>query len=333
MIDTRIVYGFKGAGKTSYILDCIINDFFYKDASTLILCFEKGKQEYDEQALSERNARVIYYDGQKDIGEFCLDPIRKYDPDRIYVEMNAQILMLREKFPDAMNVTYAVTLVDFSTLDQHLAKNIQALGRMVSGSQQIIFLHCGSKDLLAPYSQEFRLLNPEASYLRRDPMGYHEKAFELFVPYSLEPDEITIGTDEYLAFWLDAADHPEHYEGKLLRFKDALELKHFKGPDVWSAGRLVMTCCMSDLQFMSLELTGDLALSLHGGWITLEAAGWTGKDEYGRKVLKLELKQFGNSAPPGSVILKPQGFSQRADAVYAPAVELDMSAGIFRKTQ
>ena len=48
-----------------------------------------------------------------------------------------------------------------------------------------------------PYSA-FRLMNPDASYLRQDPMGYHEKAFSLFLPFSLDEDEITITEDWYL---------------------------------------------------------------------------------------------------------------------------------------
>ena len=37
-IDTRLVCGFLNAGKTTYIQDCIFNDFFHRYGSVLILC-------------------------------------------------------------------------------------------------------------------------------------------------------------------------------------------------------------------------------------------------------------------------------------------------------
>ena len=45
-------------------------------------------------------------------------------------------------------------------------------------------------------------------------MGYHERAFDLFVPFDLTADGVTISEGEYLAFYLDACDHPKHYAGE-----------------------------------------------------------------------------------------------------------------------
>lgn len=297
-IDTRIVYGFKGAGKTHYISDCIRNDYFHKSGTTLILCLEQGEEKYDPKALLEKKAYVAYFDGRQEIGDFCVEQIQKYRPDRIYVEMNTKLKSAREKFPDIMQVTSVVTWIDWETLDKYFVIFRQTFGQMVSESQQVVFRGCPSKELLAPYSQEFRLINHRASYLREDPMGYHEKAFDLFVPYSLEAETIAISVKEYLVFWLDAMDHPEHYEGKRLCFTDPLELRQITEDSPWSAGRVVMTCCMADLQFMSFELLDTDKESFRGGWITLEAVGRVKADEYGRKVLKLEPVQTEYAAAP-----------------------------------
>ena len=303
MIDTRIVYGFKGAGKTSYIKDCIRNDFFYKYGKTLILCFERGEEEYDAEALLERNASVVYCDDRTDIGKFCEEMIQKYNPDRIYAEMNTELPMLRKKLPGSMNITSTVTWIDWSTLDMYFINRRQMISQMVSESQQVTFRGCPSKDLLAPYGQEFKLINNRASYLRQDPMGYHEKAFDLFVPYSLDDEMITIGEKEFLVLWLDSADHPENYDGKRICFNVPLELRKAADDSMWSAGRVVMTCCMSDLQFMSFELTDYDTETFQGGWISVEAIGRVTADKYGRKVLKLEPVALEQTAGPRSGIL------------------------------
>ena len=287
MIDTRLVCGFPDAGKTTYILDCIKNDRFYKRGATLVLCFEKGEAAYDGALLAERNASVVYYDGG-DARTFCGDAINAYRPDRIYVEMNAGMQDLREQFPECMKVTFVTTLIDWAMFQIYYATDLQTLLQMVAGSHQVMFRDCPSRRVLEPYSQAFRLMNPKASYLRQDPMGYHEKAFDLFVPFSLEGAEITIGEKEYLPLWLDSFDHPEHYDGKILRFTDPLEIRKGGADRPWSCGRVVMTCCMSDLQFMSFELdAGSGAEGLKEGWAVLDAKAAVVSGAYGQKKIKL----------------------------------------------
>ena len=286
-IETRLVYGFLDAGKTSYIRDCIQNDYFFKYGTTLILCFEQGEEEYDEEALTARRASVAYYEGNEDVSTFCRRCIEDTRPDRVYVEMNTMMPDLREQFPDSMTVTSAVTWIDWTTLPLYFRNFKQMMQQMVAVSQQITFRDCPSKELLEPYAQPFRLMNQTASYLRQDPMGYHERAFDLFLPYSLEVNEITITEGNYLPFWLDAFDHPEHYDGKTLRFSDPLELRRSDAGDPWSAGRVVMVCCMADLQFMAFALEDDGEIS-PGGWVVFEAVARIGIDEYGQKRLKLK---------------------------------------------
>ena len=257
-IDTRLVYGFLDAGKTTYIKGSIRDDLFYKRGKTLILCFEEGEEEYDEDALAEKNTSVVYFEqsAENDITRFCSESIEKYQPDRIYVEMNQMTEGLRESFPACMKVTFAAALIDWATLPVYYTNFMQMMKQMVSESNQVTFRGCPSADLLTPYSQAFRLMNPKASYLRQDPMGYHEKAFGLFLPFSLDESEIEITEKTYLPLWLDALDHPEHYDGKTLRFTEPVEL-HSNEDGKWKCGRVVMTCCMADLQFMAFDVEGS----------------------------------------------------------------------------
>ena len=304
-IETRLVYGFLDAGKTSYIRDCIQNDRFYKRGKTLVLCFEQGEEEYDAEALAERNAAAAYCDGEEDAGAFCLRAIEEHRPDRIYVEMNAMTQGLRERLPGCMRVASAVTWIDWRTLPQYYVNFRQMMKQMVSESLQVTFRGCPSKEALAPYSQGFRVMNPKASYLRQDPMGYHEKAFDLFLPFSPDDREIAVGTESYIPLWLDALDHPEHYEGKTLRFTDPLELRR-NGEDGWSAGRVVMVCCMADLQFMAFSLDAG-AEEPEGGWAVFDAETAVAPGEYGRRTLRLKPRQLRPVPAPQDLILGAGG--------------------------
>lgn len=300
-IDTRLVYGFLDAGKTTYIKEIIKDDLFYKRGSTLIFCFEQGEAEYDEEALAEKNAAVVYYDGS-DVTVFCEAKLEEYHPDRIYVEMNTMMQDLRNEFPNRMKVSVVVTLIDWSTMPVYYINFMQMMKQMVSESHQVIFRDCPSSDLLEPYSQAFRLMNPKASYLRQDPMGYHEKAFSLFLPFSLDEDEITIDKKNYLPFWLDAFDHPEHYDGKTIYFADPLELRRNEEDGIWSLGRVVMTCCMADLQFMSFWLEGFEEES-YSDWVTANVLAHVVSDVYGQRKVKLHILDIHPEDTPDELIL------------------------------
>ena len=302
-IDTRLVYGFLDAGKTSYIRENVCSDVFWKYGSTLILCFEQGEETYDPEALAAKRASAAYYEGG-DAGDFCMAALEQYRPDRVYVEMNAMTEGLREALPACLKVTFAVTLIDWQTMPLYYKNFMPMMKQMVADSHQVVFRSCPSSELLAPYSQAFRLMNPKASYLRRDPMGYHEKAFEMFLPFSLDGPEILISEDRFLPFWLDALDHPEHYDGKRLRFSDPVELRR-TGVASLACGRVVMTCCMQDLQFMSFEVEGGSALPDGGseGWLTGSASASVVTGEYGRRKLRLRFETAEKAAPPKELIL------------------------------
>ena len=282
-MDTTLVYGFIESGKTTFIQDCMEHDYFYKYGSTLILCFESGETEYNEKLLSERNTSVAYYEAGEDAAEFCRRSIAQFSPDRIYVEMNSMIPGLREQFPDTMEIRYATARIDFSTLPLYLNNLRQFVVDMVKVCDQVTFRSCSTKEQLAPYAQLFRLMNAKAVYLREDPMGYHEKAFDLFLPYNTEDPEITITEEGYIAFCLDAGEHPQRYEGKKLRFALPLEIRTLgalsekdngMGEKEILCGRSVMTCCMADIQFMGCLLCpGKLDPEEMRGWSYVEGTG------------------------------------------------------------
>ena len=298
MIDTMLILGFSGAGKTTYIRDLILGDYYYEEGNTLILCFENGGAEYYTEALKKKRAYVEYYTKGDDFVKFCKEQIRKYSPVRICVEMNNSYLLAGQKFPRVMDVTEIVTLIEWDTLPVLLDPFRQVFNLMVGQSDQVIFRGCPSRDLLEPYSKEFRAMNYAASFLRKDPEGNYDRAFDLILPYSLDSDKLTIKAEDYLIFWLDAYDHPERYKGKDICFPDPMEIHYDE--EGWSTGRLVMNCCMADLQYVSLDLTGNVTDFLKEGWFTLDAKGCIGYDIYGQAGLVLELKSFDASGEPKS---------------------------------
>ena len=203
---------------------------------------------------------------------------------------------LRQQLLETLEITFVTLWMEWATLGLYMANWRQLIAVMVSEAQQVTFRGCPSKAQLAPWANAFRLMNRKAVYLRQDPMGYHERAFDLFLPYSLDSESIEVPERDYLTFCLDAADHPEHYDGKRICFPDPLELRHDGLDRAAKVGRVVMTCCMADLQFMGFPLTEDQPRE---GWFTLEAQGRM----TGQGGLLLAPKRLMPAKPSGTPIL------------------------------
>ena len=66
-----MIYGFLESGKTQFINFTLNQDYFYSDDTTLLIVCEEGEEEYDIEALKEKNVVVEVLDDAA--GFFTLD--------------------------------------------------------------------------------------------------------------------------------------------------------------------------------------------------------------------------------------------------------------------
>lgn len=303
LIRTYVVNGFLDSGKTTYIEDCIYNDFFYKKGKTLILSFEQGDIEYDITRLKDYRCDVVYYD-HGDIRSFITKQIETHLPDRIYVEMNAMLDELYPVIKEELKIVFTTTLIDTDTLSLYATNMRQLLQNMIVESDLVTFNRCNDNKKLEPFAKLFKIMNNKATYFREDPSGYHEKAFGIITPYDLDQDEIVITDQDYAPFYLDALDHPEHYEGKILDLTVQSEIN--KDSSVFKAGRSVMTCCLADIQFLGFECDNPSSVELaQRMWIKLKAKGKVKEDIYHQKRLVLSALEIEKTAPAENEIIIP----------------------------
>ena len=281
MISTYLVNGFLDAGKSTYIEDCFKNDFFYKreKGKTLLICFEEGEKEFDLDFLHSRKTDVIYYDHIKEIRPFIQQAIDLYSPDRIYIEMNNMIENLYSSLPDVLRIDFSITLIDGSTLSLYYNNMRQFLQNMITISHHVIFNRC-KKEIVEPYGNIFKVMNPKAMYLWEGDTGYHEKAFGVLLPYDLNQEKIIINDSDYVPFYLDSLEAPDHYVNKTIELIVQVL-------DDQKVGRQVMTCCLADIQYLSF--ISDNLNSPKNTWIHLKAKGKISYDIYHQKRLALEM--------------------------------------------
>ena len=121
-----IINGFLESGKTTFIIDTLKNDGFYKQGSTLLLVCEEGEVEYDKNELDEYNVYIETFD---EVDDFSVDMLyeltEKYHPDRIVIETNTMWDQSKVKFPSTFQVAQIVSFIDFSTFDAYYCNILQ----------------------------------------------------------------------------------------------------------------------------------------------------------------------------------------------------------------
>ena len=248
-IKTYVITGFIESGKTTNIINCIFHDFFYKYGSTLIISFEQGEIEYPIDKLKQYNTSIIYYKGG-DINTFFSHSIDLFQPDRIYIEDNLMLSNIIESIDKRMKIVFTHGLISKSNFQIYFANMKQLFYSMVKRCNMVTFNRFDDKNQLFDYRDSFRLMNDKCSFLFKNNMGYSEKAFGNFLPYDINQNVISIRQEDYAIFFLDCNENYQNYLNKVVE----LTVQVRKEDDHFIAGRLVMTCCMADIQFLGFKI-------------------------------------------------------------------------------
>lgn len=297
-----VVNGFIESGKTTYINKSIARDFFYKRGTTLIISFEEGEQEYDYDMLASRRTNVVFYEGGKDITAFCISKLEEFRPDRVYIEANVMEEELWPVLRQLFDIVFVITLISGEGLSMYYKNMRQHIIRMLESANMVIFNRT-DKSVLADYATGFRLMNNRCDYLWQSEMGYSEKAFGVYLPYSLEDEVININDSCFEAFYLDATECPSHYLDKKLIITCQVEKRDYLEAGHYIAGRPVMTCCPADIQFLGFEFAYSGSTLGNRCWVRMEAVGYLYEDCYHQSGLRLRVVDLGTIAPAGGLYI------------------------------
>ena len=302
-VKAYIVNGFLDAGKTRYIQECVFGGFFHKRGSTLILAFEEGETEYDEEKLRGFRTEVAYC-GEEDAASFCTAALERFRPDRVYVEMNAMREGLRESLPEELQVVFTVTLLDGTTLPLYYNNMRQLVQNMIAASDMAIFRRCPDKAALSPYAVPFRLMNRRCDFLWQSEMGYSEKAFGRQLPYDIAASRLEIREEDYPVWHLDSHENPAAYEGKTVTFDAQVRSRDDLPEGCRFLGRSVMTCCIRDIQFLGFVCECPESDALReGSWVRVTAEALLREDRYHAGTIVLRATDLRPSPAPGQQVL------------------------------
>lgn len=245
-----IINGFLDSGKTTFIIDTLKNDGFYKQGTTLLLVCEEGEVEYDKNDLEKYNVQIETFDDVENFdAEVLYELTEKYHPDRVVIESNTMWDQSKVKFPSTFQVAQIVSFIDFNTFGVYYNNMRQMFVDNLRFADLVVINRCDDPEQLAQYQTSLKLINGNAQWIAMNSKGEVQEAFEAPLPYDIEQDVIKIENEHYARWYIDTFDHKDRYNGKTVEF-NGLVLRSRKLPKGTGViGRYALTCCDKDMQF------------------------------------------------------------------------------------
>mgnify|MGYP006862828770 FL=1 len=117
-----------------------------------------------------------------------------------------------------------------------------------------------------------RAVCPEADLIFEDKEGEIDLTTEEDLPFDINQDIIDLEGMNYGIWYLDAMEHMDRYEGKTIRFRAMVAKPDDFPKGYFVPGRMAMTCCAEDMQFLGYACRYEKAEELtEKTWVEITA--------------------------------------------------------------
>jgi len=270
-IPVYAVTGFLDSGKTNFI-NGILQDGFAKQDKTLLLCCEEGDEEYDVKALT--NVKVELIDEEEGFNRAALKALeKKHHPRQIVIEYNGMWGFERFNELPANWVLYQIMNFVYAPSFDVMARNMgQLMMEKIKNADMLVFNRATPEVAAALRKRNLRMVNRRADMY----IEYEDGNSENYLtgdecPFDVTQDVIDIPDADFGVWYVDAMDHPEHYDGKRVHMK-LLMCHSKKYPGTYVPGRFAMVCCANDTQFLGVVARGgEIGKFKNRDWIEVTA--------------------------------------------------------------
>ncbi len=270
-IPVYVVAGFLDGGKTNFI-NGILQDGFARQDRTLLLCCEEGDEEYDKHAL--KNVEVVVLDDEEQFTREGLKALeKKHRPRQVLIEYNGMWPFERLNELPANWVLYQIMTFVYAPSFDVMARNMgQLMMEKIKNADLLVFNRATQEAADTLRKRNLRMVNRRAEmYIEFEDGTNEDYVTGDICPFDVTQDPIEIPDEDYGVWYVDAMDHPEHYDGKRLHMK-AVMCHSRKYPGTFVPGRFAMVCCANDTQFLGVVARGDaLASYQNRDWIEFTA--------------------------------------------------------------
>lgn len=269
-----MIYGFLESGKTQFINFTLNQDYFYSDDTTLLIVCEEGEEEYDIEALKEKNVVVEVLDDFTDFNLTTLKELDKqYKPERILIEYNGTWSCKEIILPSNWEMQQQLITADGTTFETYFANMRVLFADMIRNSELLIMNRCDGLETqkLTGFKRSIKSINPAIEVVFEDTEGEIDLPVEdEDLPFDLTAPLVEIKPDQFGIWFVDMWDNPGRYAGKKFHVKAMAMREPGMAKNAFVAGRPAMNCCAEDLVFMGVFCKYDGASNLvNKQWIDI----------------------------------------------------------------
>ena len=277
-VPVYLITGFLESGKTKFLRYTLEQDYFQISGKTLLILCEEGEEEYDRKALAIRNTVVEVIESEEDFTTEKLNALDLiHQPERVIMEYNGMWLVSKlddMELPKGWGVEQQITTVDASTYSVYMNNMKSQFMDMVRGTDMVIFNRCRKDDPLPAYRRAIKVANQRAEVVFEDENGELDDIFQDEMPFDMNAPVIDILPEDYGIWFVDAMDHPDNYQDKVVRFKGRVLKPRGMDRKFFVPGRTAMTCCADDTTFLGYVTKSSEAPKLTPGqWVEVTARG------------------------------------------------------------
>ena len=245
-----IVTGFLESGKTRFMQEMLADDGFSEGERTLLLVCEEGEEEYDEALLKKCNTVLVNLDSVEDL-QRLVELDKEYRPERVLIEYNSTWMLeslYRCKKPENWELAQIITLIDATTYELYINNMRKFMADGIQEADLVIFNRCDEDTPKSKWRRATLAMNNTARIFFENNDGSMEDGVsDEDLPYDVSKSPIEIGDTEFGIFYLDAMEHPDRYDGKLIRAKGRAFRMNDMPKNCFVFGRHAMTCCVDDI--------------------------------------------------------------------------------------
>lgn len=270
-----VINGFLDSGKTSFFAYTLGQPYFQTAGKTLVILCEEGEVEYGKGLLEQSNTVVEVIDDLSDFTPSRMMSFEtRYNPVRILIEWNGMWNFQSFKLPRKWRLEQQITTIDASTFSMYFTNMRSLLAEQLRNSELIMLNRCDGIDekTLMNYKRNIKAINQQADLIFEDNEGEIDMTTEEDLPFDINAKPIDLEGLNYGIWYLDAMEHPDRYVGREVRYTGMAMIPQELGKGYFIPGRMAMTCCANDMQFLGYACRYEGAENLRErSWVTVTA--------------------------------------------------------------
>ena len=291
-----IFNGMLESGKTTMVRTLLENPKLTNGRKIIILVCEEGMEEYDEEELKKKNVYIRLLEDETLFTDVLFRRLNKEEkPDYVIVEYNGMWDPTRPflvEYPKGWEIAEAMTTVDSSTFRLYQQNMRPMMAAMYRVSDMVVFNRFNDDYDKISCRSVVKAQNITAQVVFEYEDGTIDMNFDAS-PFDLSGDTVEIGDTDWGLWYFDAMESVSKYAGKDLTA--LVRVAHFDRRDGKKGlilGRIGMTCCEADQQFLGIICNADEDLP-DDSYVRIRA-----------KVLAVDGRMYGEDPEPYLPILQ-----------------------------